>query len=1252
MRFILRFAWAICIAVLFPSVLVAQINAGPDLFICQGTTVTLNAVATGGYGTDSYTFEVYPYQPETYTGGTPVTFGGNQDDQIAGPFQLGFQFCFFNTYYNQFYIGSNGWVGFSYSSAWTTYTSAAIPSTSSAVPKNCIMAPWQDWHPGVSSSNGPPYVFYKTIGTAPNRKLVVYWKSCPMYSCTSTYGSFQIVLNEQSSIVENHLTNKPNCTSWAGGTATQGVHNSNGTVAFTATGRNSTQWVVTNESTRFVPSGIKWYSGGYPNGTIVGYGPELIVTPGVTTTYTAVVNLCGGQVFTDDVVVSVTPQDNASFSYGSSTLCQSGNSGLPVGPFPGGSYSSTPPGLVINPTTGNINLGSSTPGAYTVTHITTGLCPDTATISLSVVLSPSAMFGYPQSAYCVSSLNPFPVFPPGSSAGTFTSSPAGLVFANLFTGEINLAASTPGVYNVTNTIPPSAACPQVSYTTNVEILTLPPPAVMPQGTTILCENPANTQYSTTSLPNTTSYTWTLQPAAAGILQSSGPNALVNWSDNFIGNAGIAVSGTNACGSGTNSLPLIIHINPLPKETGTPVGPTSHCQGAGLSAYETSGSAYADSYEWLLTPPQAGSVFGNGQSISVSWLAGFSGTAQLSVRGVNNCGTSIWSVPLDILVAPIPAMASQPDGPVLFCSGEASAIYTTGITANATSYQWILTPENAGVISGSSISANVTWNPLFYGPVELSVAAQNDCGAGPFSSPLEIFIAQTPQANAGNDTTVMANAIITLNGSVTGNLQSMQYHWEPAGLCVNPDVLRPVTLPLTNTTLFTLSATDGDAECNDVDEVLIEVEGAALVAMISAEPESICEGETTQLSVEAFGGAGGNYQFSWYQNGTLFSNLQFLTVNPAETTVYTVEVWDGISTFSGNIAIEVWSLPVAYAGDDVQIPFLTQVQLSGSVTPQGNYTYQWQPATFLANPNIQNPQSLPLITSTIFSLTVTDVHGCVSLSDEMTVLVEGGGLTASPQAIPDTLCLGENATLYALPAGGVTAGYSYRWLQGSDLISDLPVIEVLPTSTTEYNLEVGDGFATIYRNVTVTVNPLPEVDLIGPNVHHEDNTILSCVFDTVTIPLDNPHCRFLWSDGSTAKTIELWTSGLSFDFRQIWVEVTDTLTGCLTRKEVNVLFNFINCSYSVHDFSGDKSIVVYPNPANEKVMVKPVGEANGECLIQLIGIRGEILGETNGQWTSDGVELDLRGRADGLYLVRVITGIGISMVKLMISGSVH
>ncbi|MGE5424862.1 MAG: hypothetical protein ACM3N9_05835, partial [Syntrophothermus sp.] len=358
------------------------INAGPDTTICLGGTASLRGIFTGGsYGTDSYTFEVFPYSPEDYSGGTGVTFGGNQDDQIAGPYDIGFTFCFFNQTYTQFYIGSNGWIGFENNSAWTTFTSQPIPNTNAAVPKNCIMAPWEDWYPGYAGSPNPGVFFYMK-GVAPNRKLVVYWPDCIQYGCRTNpdppKGRFQIVLNEQSSIVENHITYKPICSNQ---TATQGVHNANGTVAFTATGRNSTLWSANNESTRFGPSGIKWYTGGYPGGTIVGYGAALNISPTVTTTYTVVVETCGGSTATDQVTVFVKDPE---FTYPSYGICKGSSNLVPTILQPGGLFSSSPAGLSISPTSGIVDVAASLPGNYNVTYTINSPCIVSKTRQLDI----------------------------------------------------------------------------------------------------------------------------------------------------------------------------------------------------------------------------------------------------------------------------------------------------------------------------------------------------------------------------------------------------------------------------------------------------------------------------------------------------------------------------------------------------------------------------------------------------------------------------------------------------------------------------------------------------------------------------------------------------------------------------------------------------------------------------------------------------------------------------------------------------
>jgi len=301
----------LAVTVLFSTNGYSQLVASPDTAICDGGTATLFATVTGSAGTNSYTFEQIPFAPEPVNGSSAVVMS---DDDMEGPFPIGFEFCFLGGTYTEFYIGSNGWISFSPGQP-TTYTSAAIPNTGVNVPKNAIMGPWEDWHPGLCTG---ACINYQTYGTAPDRKLVVTWNNVPMFSCTTLSGTFQIVCNETTGIIDNHLTNVPNCPAWANGSATQGVHNDNGTVAFTAPGRNSTQWTASNESVRFVPSGVEWFQGAI----LVGVGNSIQVNPTIVTTYTAQVSLCDGNTYTDDVLVeignvdiTVSPTDASCFGF-------------------------------------------------------------------------------------------------------------------------------------------------------------------------------------------------------------------------------------------------------------------------------------------------------------------------------------------------------------------------------------------------------------------------------------------------------------------------------------------------------------------------------------------------------------------------------------------------------------------------------------------------------------------------------------------------------------------------------------------------------------------------------------------------------------------------------------------------------------------------------------------------------------------------------------------------------------------------
>jgi len=241
---------------------------GPDQILpCGVNTATLTAdLSQCGPGnnpnaTTTYTVSQIPYVAQTNVG-TLVALG---DDVQSNVFNIGFTFCFYGTTYTQFRIGSNGWVSLGAGVQPATFTSLAIPTANAVVPKNCVMSPWQDWHPGIGGQ-----VRYQVQGVAPCRKLVVSWIGVPLYSCTNLLGTFHIVLYESTNVIETYIANKPNCPQWAGGTSVHGIHNAAGTQAVTVAGRNSSQWTAVNDARRWTPAGapiqptLVWYQVGNP----------------------------------------------------------------------------------------------------------------------------------------------------------------------------------------------------------------------------------------------------------------------------------------------------------------------------------------------------------------------------------------------------------------------------------------------------------------------------------------------------------------------------------------------------------------------------------------------------------------------------------------------------------------------------------------------------------------------------------------------------------------------------------------------------------------------------------------------------------------------------------------------------------------------------------------------------------------------------------------------------------------------------
>lgn len=147
--------------------------------------------------------------------------------------------------------------------------------------------------------------------------------------------TFQIILNEGSNMIENHIMRKPEC-SWLGNKATLGIQNRDGTIGFPVQGYNATAWSAKDTAWKYLPDGpdrylvdtiryqlkpltpgdkivYKWYQAG----TEIGEGQSINVTPNETTTYVVYARICAGDEFYDTVTVFVHPNIPNAFNPGS-----------------------------------------------------------------------------------------------------------------------------------------------------------------------------------------------------------------------------------------------------------------------------------------------------------------------------------------------------------------------------------------------------------------------------------------------------------------------------------------------------------------------------------------------------------------------------------------------------------------------------------------------------------------------------------------------------------------------------------------------------------------------------------------------------------------------------------------------------------------------------------------------------------------------------------------------------------------------
>ena len=217
---------------------------------CRDITIQLDA--QGQANLDPTTL-ISPYELDQTGTFAPIDISTStntvslDDDDNSSALPIGFDFNFYGITYSDFYISSNGFISFVGDD---DNTAQALPDSSS--PNNLIALAWEDLDPSQGGQPAANVIRYQTVGSAPNRILVVEYFEVEHYDGPNEKVTTQAQLYEGSNRIEIHTTNMPGDED--GDEHTMGIENADGTLGLAVPGRNDQDWSATNDFVAFIPT--------------------------------------------------------------------------------------------------------------------------------------------------------------------------------------------------------------------------------------------------------------------------------------------------------------------------------------------------------------------------------------------------------------------------------------------------------------------------------------------------------------------------------------------------------------------------------------------------------------------------------------------------------------------------------------------------------------------------------------------------------------------------------------------------------------------------------------------------------------------------------------------------------------------------------------------------------------------------------------------------------------------------------------
>lgn len=699
----------------------------------------------------------------------------------------------------------------------------------------------------------------------------------------------------------------------------------------------------------------------------------------------------------------------------------------------------------------------------------------TTTVNVTPIQNPA--FVYSAGTYCTSGgIDPTPTIP-GGNTGNFTSSPAGLVFIDATTGQINVAASAVGLYTVTFTTGGSCV---YSSSVNIRIISGDANASFSYNGPF-CALQSNPLPVFTPISSGGTFTST-----AGLNFKNSNSGEIDLATSVPGTYTVTntITGTGGCAGDAKQTVVEIRQNTTADAGANLV--TCDAQPITLNGL-VGGSATNGS--WSIVSGTG--TFGNASQLSTSFTP-TSGQSSVTLQLTSNNPVSPCTVATDIMVVNInPAPVAPTVNAVTICSGNTATLIAS---APGGTYNWY-----AASSGGSPLETNPTYTTgvLTSSTTYYVAATSADNCVGP-RAPVLVTVNALPSVNSLPTGTVCSG--VAQNYSFSSTISGSSFVWSRAAIA---NITNPVVSGQTGTTSITETLNSIVTSPVDVVYQIIPTANGCTgptfnytvtVKPIPATPTAtttgpVCEGGVIQLSSPFLPTA----FYNW--TGPGFSSTlrepQILNATAANAGTYTVNITvDGCVSSGGTVSQIIKTKPAApVVSNSSPVCIGESFSLNTPIVIGASYTWTG-PNGFNATeqqPSIANAQS---VNAGNYALSIS-VDGCVSNPSTTNVTVN------SPPAQVDVtstgpVCISEELQLIAQELQ--SANYMWTGPNGFFANSRVVVIPSMNDATAGAYQVIASvaGCASVANSVDASLKPTPAAPTINPisSVCENETLILS------------------------------------------------------------------------------------------------------------------------------------------------------------------